>query len=254
MPLNQIQKGEYMKRVLAFGALMASATALQAVLLVDVGGQAAPVEPGWTAWITPGARLDNVPLSQSFTADFDSSFTVAIDNVDTRLRGAMDPAGTLTNMLRSAFKEADPIVFRFQDLAAGDYSLKMWHHDSNKNGKPSVDVSVTDALGINRLVADDLRQSWGPGPIFSTDDPTGPSSAAFSFFTFQSDGLNEVVVTVVDNNDVTTLYPTFAAGHLDWNEAFVTGFELAVVPEPSVLVLGLLGAGAFFRVVRGRKH
>jgi hypothetical protein len=227
---------------------------LRADLKVDVGGQGAAPEPGWTAWITPGSRLDNTNLFQSFTADFDSSFTISVDNVDTRLRGGLNPAGTLTNMLQSAFKDSGPIVLRFQSLNAGSYELKMWHHDSNQNGKASIDVLVSDADGTGRLAVDNLLQSWGPGLTFSTGDPNvpGPATPAISTLRFRSDGLNEVAITVSDNDDAPSLYPTFALNHTDWNESFIAGFQVSLIPEPSTLMLSLLGGLGIVTLARRR--
>ncbi|NWG75477.1 MAG: hypothetical protein HXY24_12850 [Rubrivivax sp.] len=46
---------------------------------------------------------------------------------------------------------------------------------------------------------------------------------------FRSDGVNEVVITVQDNNNVEMLY----GGSSNFNEAFIAGFQIAVTTPPT---------------------
>jgi hypothetical protein len=214
--------------------LMLPAISMPADIKVDVGGEASTAETGWIPWITPD-RVGDGALSQAFTADFDDAFTVSIDKTDTRRRGAIGANVPLANMLRSSFKDDSPIVLRLQELNAGAYEMTLWLHDGNVNAKPTVDIVVTDADEANRLAVDNQPQSWGPGPVFSGDGGSavlGPTNAATAKFLFRSDGANEVVIKVSDNDDVITLYPVFAAGHPDWNETFIAGFQIARVTAP----------------------
>jgi len=211
---------------LAIAAALAAGLSVQGEIKVDVGGQAATPQPDWIPWITP-ERLGGAALSQAFSADFDADFTIAFDSVDTRQRGAVDPSVPLAAMLRSAFKRANPITMRIQSLNAGTYEMTMWHHDGNNDSKPSIDILVSDADEVNRLVVDDLLQSWGPGPVFSAG--VGPAEPAVSTFLFRSDGANEVVITVQDNNNVEALY----GGSSSFNEAFIAGFQIAVATPPT---------------------
>lgn len=190
-----------MKRTIAWMAVVIAATwtiSTLAEIKVDVGGSPsggpqAPTQEGWIGWITPD-RVGGAALSQEFSADFDASFTVAIDSVDTRQRSTVNAGIPLAQMLTTSFKRSNPIVMRFQGLAAGDYELKMWHHDGNNDAKPTIDILVTDADGADRLAVDDLKQSWGTGPVFSQfgGAPVGPADPVISTITFRCDGVNEV--------------------------------------------------------------
>ncbi|HOX02829.1 MAG TPA: hypothetical protein P5555_10135 [Candidatus Paceibacterota bacterium] len=227
-----------MKRTIAWMAVVIfslCAASAMAEIKVDVGGSPsggppAPAQEGWIGWITPD-RVGNTALSHEFSADFDASFTVAFDSVDTRQRSTVNAGIPLAQMLTTAFKRSTPIVMRFQGLAAGSYELKMWHHDGNNDAKPTIDIVVTDADSADRLAVDDLKQSWGTGPVLSQfgGSQVGPPDPVISTVAFRSDGVNEAVVTVRDNDDVGSLYP--GAGS-NLNESFIAGFQLSQGSAP----------------------
>jgi len=185
------------------GFVSAGAYRLGRPFRVDLS-QSGDLEPGWIDWST-GERLQNAPLTRTFSSTFDSDFSVTFDRVDTRNRGQVDTTVPLHDLLDDDFKESDAVVMRLQNLEPGTYLITTYHHDPLEDSKDSdgtISIMVTDAKGP-RVVAQRFWQSWGPNP----------KVVACATFAFESDG-REVVVAFKDNNDATH------------NEAHLNGFEL----------------------------
>ena len=195
--------------VLSCILVAASVVSAAPVIRVDLS-QGGDVERGWIDWNTGNVRLDNANASRQFLneADFDADFTIDFIKIDSRNRRAMDDSVPMHDLLEDAFKESNPFDMVIKGLSAGVYTFTGYHHDTNEdvvNDDGTLNITVQDADGT-RLVADHLQQSWGAKPSF----------VASSTFRFRSDGVNNVVITLGDNND---------GIH---NEAYLNGFELSV--------------------------
>lgn len=200
------QKGCFVLSVVLMAVSFAWASP---VVRVDLS-QSGDVERGWIDWNTDDVRLGNKDISRQFLneADFDDDFTIDFIKIDSRNRDDVDESIPLHDLLEDALKEADPFDMVIKGLSPGIYMLTTYHHDPSEdvvNDDGTVNITVVDADGT-RLVADHLQQSWGPKPSF----------VGVATFKFRSDGTNDVVITIGDNND---------GIH---NEAFLNGFELAV--------------------------
>lgn len=211
----------YARAALSFALVLISTLAWGAPLKVDLS-QNGPVEPGWIDWNTGGTRLGNANVSRRFQneADFDDDFTIDFVGIDSRNRGQVNAAIPLANLLSDAFKRSNPFNMVIKGLKAGVYTMTTWHHDPAENvpnDDGTVNITVKDADGT-RLVAERLQQSWGTNPVNNPPQSIPPASATF---TFRCDGVNDVVITFVDNND---------GIH---NEAFLNGFALDLAVEPT---------------------
>jgi len=168
------------------------------------------VEEGWIDWNTGGVRLGNADVSRQFLneAEFDNDFTIDFIKIDSRNRGQVNDSIALHDLLEDGFKDDNAFDMVIKGLAAGDYVMTSYHHDTNEdvvNDDGTINISVKDADG-ERVVVDHLQQSWGPNPKF----------VGIAIFAFRSDGVSDVVITFVDNNDGIN------------NEAHINGFVIDV--------------------------
>jgi hypothetical protein len=91
---------------------------------------------------------------------------------------------TIGNLLRDAVTSATGLRLTLSKLKAGRYALKTFHHDPTTQ-RGTIDITVNDADGSNRNVADELRHSTGS---------SNPAVAAANF-TFRANGSSDVVIT-----------------------------------------------------------
>lgn len=117
-----------------------------------------------------------------------------------------------------------------EDLQPGAYLMTSYHADPGFN-HGAVDVLVSDALGNDRLVATDILM---PEPM--NVEP------GFATYTLYADGINPVTVRFAESN------PAGSSTYV-----MLGGFALTAVPEPSALLLGLLGVFGLL-VPRRRKY
>lgn len=84
----------------------------------------------------------------------------------------------------------EPYNLEFDTLPAGRYCLRSYHHDRTTNYGTIARVSVTDALGTDRTIAEDVPITTGTN---IGDISTVP-------ILFESDGANPVVITYTPNS------------------------------------------------------
>ena len=187
--------------------LLTAITAYATPLKVDIGQQdATGVQSGWVGWSEP-AQVSRVSRTITLSADFDPSFTADVGICDWRQRGNK-PSGDYPLVLWDAVKSSSAFNLTFTDLKAGLYQITTFHHDGNtSDAKPTINITVSDALSSGRRVIEGLQQTWGPVGDFP----------AMATFTFKSDGVGSVVIRLVDNNN---------APNSSWNETFLNGFIL----------------------------
>ena len=177
---------------------------------------------------------DKTNPSQSFDefGGFTATFTEALEggngSIDARIRTAV--SGPRGNLLEDAFKDGFGLKMTIEGLDAGLYQLTTYHHDNNTGNefRGSLDIVVSDAEGGDRLVADELMQTYG-----DTDE-----NYASATFLITADGANDVVVRFL-NGDVT-------AEEGNETEIWLNGFTVTAVPEPGIaatLVAGMLLLG-----------
>ncbi len=187
--------------------LLSAVTAYATPLKVDIGQQdTAGIQSGWIGWSEP-VQVSGVTRTTTFSADFDTSFTAELGICDWRQRGNM-PSGEYPLLLWDAVKSASAFNVTFTDLKAGLYQITTFHHDGNASeAKPTINITVSDAISGGRRVVEGLQQTWGP----IGDNP------AMATFTFESDGLNSILIRLADKNN---------SPNSSWNEAFLNGFIL----------------------------
>jgi hypothetical protein len=187
--------------------LLSAVTAYATPLKVDIGQQdTAGTQSGWIGWSEP-SQVSRVTRTTTLSADFDPSFTAEVGICDWRQRGNK-PSGDYPLVLWDAVKSSSAFNLTFTDLKAGLYQITTFHHDGNtSDAKPTINITVSDALSSGRRVIEGLQQTWGP---------VGQTPATATF-TFTSDGVGSVVIRLVDNNN---------ASNSSWNEAFLNGFIL----------------------------
>jgi hypothetical protein len=188
--------------LLVFAASLASAVPIK----VDLSASG-DVQIDWIDW-NAGSRQNEINIARQFLneANFDNDFTIEFIKVDTRNRAQVDDSVPLHDLLEDDFKESTAFDMQIKNLDSGEYTITTYHHDpleDVENDDGTINITVSDAGGT-RLVAENLQQSWGPAPTV----------VASTTFTFVSNGVDDVVITFVDNDD---------GIH---NEAHLNGFEL----------------------------
>ncbi|QNN22487.1 PEP-CTERM sorting domain-containing protein [Planctomycetales bacterium ZRK34] len=222
--------------------------ALAKTLFVDIGTTGQNVLGGYRAFTDAAANGDPTETN---------TYTSSIGTVDVTL-SAPNVGGPITNLgfrnrgtLTGAFADASDLLgdeakangltdtadnslfLTLSGLDAGVYEITTFHHDQAvANG--IIDILLSDALGSDQLVVDDLIQTGG----------SAPTSIATATFNFTANGIDDIIIELLEVQAIN-----------DHAEAVLNGFQLTFVhaiPEPaSASLLGFAGVLAALR--RSRK-
>lgn len=193
-------------------------------LRVDIGPNGQQVEEGYLRWDV-GTNGDNdATISRFFRQLGGVTITLESGDLETSgdgldIRQRASAGGALDALKTDAVKEVDGVRMIFEGLERGLYELTTFHHDSASAGDQTT-------LYLNGAT-DPLASVW-----------------------MSQGNANPVSITyLIESNSL-----GYAEVLLDGGEAFLNGFELtalASVPEPSSLLLVLLG-GLGLVIRRGR--
>lgn len=183
----------------------------------DFNGGNGPVQADFDSMSYPTAN-DDFTQSQTFNNIFELGDSVTVDFAGNRPRNRSAISGTFasqSNLLRDWYGSEPGATSAGIDLdltlPAGKYELTTYHHDVDGGG--TAQLSITDATGtVNH------------GSVTET---AGASPATIGMFStlIRSDGINPIEL------DFTDLSSQFG----------INGFTLQTVPEPSALLLTLVG-------------
>lgn len=196
-------------------------------LAVDFGLTGQEVQGGFVGF--DGALAAAGVQSQNVASPFaaiGTDVTVTLDNAQ-GFRDRADGGGALGNLAESFVFINDELVLRLGNLAAGEYELTSYHNDSCC-GQANVNVLVTDALGVDQILAMDVLASTGNGLNATTD-------LAQALISFTSNGVDDVLIRFVE----------FGAQPRPDSIVVLNGFEISqiTVPEPTTGLLALMGIG-----------
>ncbi len=197
---------------------------LCAALQVDFGAAGQQVHPGFQAFTRSG-DIDG-PVAATFDSVLGTSgqVTVTVDaentsnTIDFRDRGDSSLVNIGELIDDQIMNQSGGVQLTLSDLAAGEYLMTTWHHDLSGAADGLLDILVSDALGSDRLVADDLAISTG-------DNPLNLAQASYRLF---SDGASPIVIFFDDAFSGNVRTP-------------LNAFSLVAVPEPGTFALLLLG-------------
>ncbi|MBI1368827.1 MAG: hypothetical protein GC162_09270 [Planctomycetes bacterium] len=212
-------------------------------LAVDFGAGGQDVNPYFQEF-SRGTSANNFgqagPITEVYDSVLGNSGTVSVSvsgeggiNVDFRDRGDVT-FDSIGDVLEDHIKgQTAGLLLTLTDLAQGWYDMTSFHHEgqngTNAGGAGNlIDIYVSDALGSNRLVVDNLVTSGG----------TSPSSVAMPTYMIYSDGVNPITIFFDDVSP---------SDH----ETVLNGFTLIAVPNPAALPAGLALMGLL--MVRRRK-
>jgi len=193
-------------------------------LQVDFGAAGQQVHPGFQAFTRSG-DIDG-PVAATFDSVLGTSgqVTVTVDaentsnTIDFRDRGDSSLVNIGELIDDQIMNQSGGVQLTLSDLAAGEYLMTTWHHDLSGAADGLLDILVSDALGSDRLVADDLAISTG-------DNPLNLAQASYRLF---SDGASPIVIFFDDAFSGNVRTP-------------LNAFSLVAVPEPGTFALLLLG-------------
>lgn len=209
------------------------------LVMLDVEGDSSTTQAGFTRMT--GAGMTGTAANGAFTP------TATVDGITVTAAGGIlqyrdrGTAGLLfpphsepyVNLLQEFIgKDGDDasINVTISGLSAGYYNITSFHHDWNVWATAKFfDILVSDADGTNQLKMDDAF-------FASTQNPYLGET-----YSIHADGLNDVVLTFVEQGTASTAPVRF------------NGLILASVPEPSKGVLALMGAAGILGVRRRRK-
>lgn len=230
-------RNQFCSFVVGFAMIAVVQVSFGGELLVDIGatGQVVQAAPLYQSLTQP-------TTTNTYPADFAATGTdVGVTllgvgaGLDWRNRGAVtNPLGDVARdfAFASGNDPGDGIVLRFSNLAAGNYELTAYHHDTDF-AQARTDASVAGAL--------DSDVSGALGILASTG--ANPASLASSFVTFEADGSTDVDVFFERLDD--SVQPP---GREAVVVPVLSGFALnqvaaPVVPEPTTFAMWvLLGA------------
>lgn len=187
------------------------------------------------------SSLNNVsgPQTRSFASELSpsGSVDVTLDSPESPGTLGSRDRGNVVHLLGDLAEDfifntnnSDEMTMTLDGLRRGVYAMTTYFHDRDFSTQGQIDILVDDALSLDRLVADNLQQSWGASP----DDV---SSATF----------------LLHANGVDPVLLRFREEAASENVA-LAGFSLSqVVPEPGSLALLALGALALLAGA-GRKR
>ncbi len=152
-------------------------------LRVDLGNKKQHIEDEWTPWSvgvwdrpfrevereimisTPGASPDT---AVTFAAGNGANIRATISGNGTPLQWSRTwgVPGDLSFMIEDsvATNEEGVIILRFEDLPAGRYELKTWHHvvtTRHRSGAPPVEISLSDSRQDTAIMHRAFKPSFG---------------------------------------------------------------------------------------------
>src|SRR5262249_49004901 len=138
------------------GAVPTAASAAPAAVLVDLGRNQQDVAAGYMAWsevtTASSAAFGGVQMTIK-SAEPDGSLA---------WRTRQPVTGPLGHLVRAGVTSRGGLRLTSQALAAGNYELRTYHHDSGSQTSPgTLDVLVTDADASARSVTQGIPISVG---------------------------------------------------------------------------------------------
>jgi hypothetical protein len=209
-------------------------------LRVDFGADAGndnDVQDGFEDFSLTANNNVSSPQTRTFASELSPAGSVSVTLDSSTTLGSRD-RGDVVHLLGDLAEDFifntepdDEMTMTLAGLRRGAYAMTTYFHDRDFSTQGEIDILVDDALGLDRLVADDLRQSWGASP----DDV---SSATFLLH--------------FNGTDPVTLYFREEAASLN---VALAGFSLSqVVPEPGSLALLAVGALALLAGARPKRR
>ena len=200
-------------------SLLSFSPVLAGTLNVDIGGSGQQTLPGYETFTI--SAYGAVPVTQSYTNDLGAAgqVTVVLDtnSTITGLAGTGDVNHPTSNVVEELAYIDSWLSLTLQDLKAGTYYLRSYHHDPNVV-RGNIDIHSSDAVGVNVLRYDDLVQTTGATPGVVATAP----------MILHANGTDDVVVRATRTGSL---------------RAIANGFQITdTLPEDLKVDIGVAGA------------